>query len=292
MQITLASYNIQYGVGKDERLDLERIVAELGDADIVALQEVETGNPKRGLIDQAEALARLLPHDHSAYGPGFDVLVDAEAAGGRSGVRHRFGNMVLSRWPIASVTNHMLPKLALRGTLHLQRALLETVIATPAGPLRFCSTHLDHVSPMTRMAQVEAMQALMLDAAERGGPWGGASADAIFGAADPAWPRGGVVMGDMNFEADSEEYTLLIGDLSSSTGRRANPAEGLFDAWVLTGHAEDEGLTFIKPGWPSQHLDHCFVTADLVPAVRSMWIDEAAVGSDHQPIFVTLELGG
>ena len=38
----LASYNIQYGKGKDDRFDLDRIVTELGEADLIALQEVET----------------------------------------------------------------------------------------------------------------------------------------------------------------------------------------------------------------------------------------------------------
>ena len=38
------SYNIQYGTGKDGRIDLSRIAAEVGDADVIALQEVDRFN--------------------------------------------------------------------------------------------------------------------------------------------------------------------------------------------------------------------------------------------------------
>lgn len=291
MQIELASYNIQYGVGKDERHDLGRIVAELGDADIIALQEVEVGNPLRDLIDQPVEIARLAGHEHWSYGPGFDLHLSEGVTGGRPGIRQKFGNMILSRWPILSVLNHTLPKIALHGTLHLQRTLIETVIATPAGPLRFCTTHLDHVSPLNRMPQCEALRSIMLDAARRGGPWGGVEPDETgFGEVTPQWPQGGIVMGDMNFVSGAPEYEYLMGDISPMLGRRVLPADGLFDAWTLTGHAEAEGSTFTKGSRPPMRLDHCFVTADFLTSVRSMRIDENAVGSDHQPIFVTLDL--
>lgn len=35
------SYNIQYGIGLDGRLDLPRIASEIEGADIIALQEVK-----------------------------------------------------------------------------------------------------------------------------------------------------------------------------------------------------------------------------------------------------------
>ncbi|UXN57545.1 endonuclease/exonuclease/phosphatase family protein [Phyllobacterium zundukense] len=292
MQIILASYNIQYGVGKDERHDLARIVSDLGDADIIALQEVEIGNPLRDFVDQSAEIAGLLGREFWAYGPGIDLHLNGSVTGGRPGLRHKFGNMVLSRWPIQSVTNHTLPKIGLHGTLHLQRTLLETVIATPVSPLRFCCTHLDHVSPLNRMPQAEALRAIMLDAARRGGPWGGAEPDdAGFPGPLPPWPRGGVIMGDMNFEPDAPEYEHLLGDASPMLRKRVMPADGLFDAWVMTGHGEAEGWTFKRPEKQPMRLDHCFVTEDYVPSLISMRIDQEAAGSDHQPIFVTLDLG-
>jgi len=292
MQITLASYNIQYGVGKDERLDLERIVSELGDADIVALQEVEAGNPAHGFMDQPAELARLLGHVHWSYGAGVDVYLGERVPGGYPGLRRKFGNMILSRWPLLSVVNHTLPKLAVRNATHLQRTAMEVVIETPERPLRLCTSHLDHLSPLTRMPQVVMLRDLLLYAPYRGAPWWGVPGNpAGFGEPGVPWPRGGMLMGDMNFAPDGPEYEYLVGDISPMTGARVSLAEGLLDAWVLTGHGEDEGVTFIRPGRKQERLDHCFVTGDLAPAVLSMRIDDAAVGSDHQPIFVTLDPG-
>jgi endonuclease/exonuclease/phosphatase family metal-dependent hydrolase len=39
--VKLVTYNIQYGLGKDNRYDLARIAREIEDADVIALQEVE-----------------------------------------------------------------------------------------------------------------------------------------------------------------------------------------------------------------------------------------------------------
>ena len=68
----LASYNIQYGKGKDDRFDLDRIVSELGDPDLIALQEVETHTGRSGMVHQAHEIAARLPHMHWVYGPGID----------------------------------------------------------------------------------------------------------------------------------------------------------------------------------------------------------------------------
>ena len=37
----LVSYNIRFGLGLDQKIDLERIANTVKDADIIALQEVE-----------------------------------------------------------------------------------------------------------------------------------------------------------------------------------------------------------------------------------------------------------
>jgi endonuclease/exonuclease/phosphatase family metal-dependent hydrolase len=291
LSITLASYNIQYGTGKDGRLDLDRIAAEIGDADIVALQEVESGNPNRGLIDQPAAFARLLGHPHWSYGAGVDIHLGERVPGGYPGLRQKFGNLILSRWPLLSVLTHALPKLAVRGATHLQRTAIEAVIATPDGPLRLVTAHLDHLSPLTRMPQVAMLRDLVLGAARRGPPWGGVPGNpAGFGDPGIPWPRGAVLIGDMNFSHEGPEYEHMVGDISPMTGERVLPVEGLADAWVLTGHKEADGVTFIRPGRKRERIDHCFVTSDLIPALRAMRIDDAATGSDHQPIFVTLDL--
>ena len=39
--VKLVSYNIRFGLGLDQKIDLERIANTVKDADIIALQEVE-----------------------------------------------------------------------------------------------------------------------------------------------------------------------------------------------------------------------------------------------------------
>lgn len=281
----LASYNIQYGKGKDGRFELDRIVDELGAADLIALQEVETHAVRSGMVHQAEEIATRLPGMQWVYGPGIDLDAATETAPGR---RRQFGNMVLSRWPILSCINHTLPKIALHRAFHLQRTLVECVIDAPGGALRFCSVHLDHVSTDTRIAQVEHMMEVMLRGHERGASAGGPIADDTwFEKPMPPQPMAAIVMGDMNFTADSPEYAGALGDVSSLHGRTIR-AHGLVDAWTLAGHAEGDGDTIQREGRPPRRIDHCFVTTDLANRVEAMTIGEDAVGSDHQPIFVTL----
>lgn len=286
----LASYNIQYGKGKDGRFDIDRIVAELGDPDLIALQEVETYTMRSGMVHQAEEIAARLPHMHWVFGPGID-LDASEIVGGKPVHRRRqFGNMVLSRWPILSVINHTLPKIALHDIFHLQRTLVECVIDAPDHPLRFCSVHLDHVSFDTRKCQVAYMRDVLLRGYERGASAGGLDADADWMDRPlPPQPMTAIVMGDMNFQPHGPEYTMLLGDRSWQ-GQRTLRAHGLADAWVLAGHDEAAGDTIPNPDCGPCRIDHCFVTTDLASAVTAMEIGDAAQGSDHQPIFVTINL--
>ncbi|MEL6170326.1 MAG: endonuclease/exonuclease/phosphatase family protein [Pseudomonadota bacterium] len=286
----LASYNIQYGKGKDAQFDNARIVDELGDPDLIALQEVETFSRRGGMLDQAEDIAARLPHMHWIYGPGIDLDASEIVDGKPQHRRRQFGNMVLSRWPILSSINHTLPKIALRGIFHLQRTLVETVIEAPSGPIRFCSTHLDHVSTDTRMPQVEYMMDIMLRGHERGASAGGAiSAEDWMDKPFPPQPMTAIIMGDMNFTPDSAEYTRVVGDVSGWHGRTIR-AHGLADAWTLAGHEEGEGDTIPREGRPPRRIDHCFVTTDLADRVTEMQIGNDAQGSDHQPIFVTIDI--
>lgn len=286
----LGSYNIQFGRGKDGRFDLDRIVAELGELDLIALQEVETYAARSGDVHQPHEIAARLPQMHWVYGPGIDVDASRIVDGRPVHRRRQFGNMILSRWPILSSISHTLPKVALDGIFHLQRILLETVIDTPQGPLRFCTTHLDHVAPGIRLPQVAMMRDILCRGAERGASWGGMRGDTgWFDRPEPPQPVRAIVMGDMNFTPGGPEYDLLLGDRSQWHGRTTR-ATGLVDAWLQSGHDEAAGDTLPRDGRPAFRIDHCFVTANLRHAVIDMRIDGAAQGSDHQPIFVDLDL--
>lgn len=60
--LTVASYNIKHGQGRDGRVDLERqarLIAQLN-ADVVALQEVDFKTKRSRFVHQAKEMARLL----------------------------------------------------------------------------------------------------------------------------------------------------------------------------------------------------------------------------------------
>ena len=193
--------------------------------------------------------------------------------------------MVLSRWPILSSMNHLLPKMALTNQYHQQRAMIETVIVTDAGPLRFCSVHFDHIGPQTRLPQVHYAMDLLLNASHRGSAWGGKIAGDWYEIPPPPVPERTIVMGDFNFTPDSEEYALLIGDRSERHGRLVQDG-GFTDAWVAAGNDEDEGISFIGTG---VRIDHCVVSSNMAASVKRVWIDMDAQGSDHQPLWVEIE---
>ncbi len=283
------SYNIQYGKGKDDRYDLERIAGEIADADVIALQEVERYWRRSGQREQSGELARHLRGFHWVYGANLDVDADfLDEEGYPVHRRRQFGTMILSRTPILSARNFPLPKFGTLKQHSIQQGALEAVIDTPSGyPLRVYSIHLSHLSPVTRLPQVDAILDIHRRAPGEGGAWCGGHPDPSAGWTEgemPPMPREAVLMGDFNFEPDSEEYAKIVGPLAEGYGR-LNTLEGFVDSWVVAGHREDEGATC-----GSKRIDYIFVSSALQDQIRAAWIDTAAQGSDHQPIGAEIEI--
>ena len=191
----LVSYNIQYGLGKDGRTDLKRIAEEVRGADVIALQEVERHARRTGFADQPAELARHLSEYHFVYGPGLDLDAHVVGADGKPVQRRRqFGNMLLSRTPILSSRNHLLPKYATLKQFCLQRAALEGVIETSLGALRFYSVHLTHLADESRRPQLEALLALHARSPSEGGGWCGTNTEEwTEGLPAPSMPRDAVL---------------------------------------------------------------------------------------------------
>ena len=284
----IVSYNIQFGLGQDDRYDLDRIADEIRDADIIALQEVERFWQRSGMMDEPTLLGELLPDHYWVFGANLDVDASTRDADGPLNNRRRqFGNMIMSRFPIISSRNFPLPKYGAVTQHSIQRGLLEAVIDPGTGPLRFYATHLCHFNSESRLAQVRTMQEVFARAPSEGGAWSGGHPDPSTGWTEgemPPMPREMVLLGDMNFSHQSAEYAALIGPLTSRFGR-ANNIDGLMDAWVLTGHDEGSGTTY--PG--GERIDHCFISSCLRHRAQRAWINEAAKGSDHWPLWVEFD---
>src|SRR5215831_15677067 len=147
----IATYNIHYGVGRDGKLDLERVIQPIRDADIIALQEVEANWERSANTDQPALLRSLLPEHEVAWGPTIDIWKLAPDGAPRHNVRRQFGNMLLSRFPMVSIRNYLFPKYGSVEYLEMQRGALEAVIDGPGGLLRVYSTHLCNLSERQRV---------------------------------------------------------------------------------------------------------------------------------------------
>jgi endonuclease/exonuclease/phosphatase family metal-dependent hydrolase len=154
--VTVTSFNIHHGQGSDGLLDLARIarVIRATGAGVAGLQEVDRHFAARsGWTDQAAELAQRLGC-HLAYGANIDL--DPPAPGKP---RARFGNAVLSRYPIARWDNTHL----VRSPREEQRGLLHAEVDTPGGPLHVYVTHLAASSQRDRIQQARQVVRLVGD---------------------------------------------------------------------------------------------------------------------------------
>jgi endonuclease/exonuclease/phosphatase family metal-dependent hydrolase len=268
----IVTYNIQWGMGRDRRIDLDRIARTVARADVIALQEVERNWREQDFPDQALRLAELLPGYDWVYAPA----VDLHAGPGR---RRQIGNMVLSRSAIESTRTLPLPARPVDGFVNDQQAMVEAVV----DGLRIYNTHLNYLGEDQRFDQAQRLLALIAEAPERGGPVT-APGVASLGPEDewivlpdgklPTMPEPAILLGDFNCVPGSPTY-------------RAVRAAGFADALELAGLGTHRGVTF--PGsTPPLRLDHVFLSPTLSSRFRRGWIDEAADGSDHQPVWLEL----
>jgi endonuclease/exonuclease/phosphatase family metal-dependent hydrolase len=275
----IVTYNIQYSKGKDDQFNLARIVSEIEGADVIALQEVMWNGPGLPDADQLGCIAELFSGYHWVYGPAVDL------DGGAPGVRTQFGNMVLSRWPILASRMLLLPGVETYDRTSIQRCALEAVIAAPSGPIRTYSVHLDHLNPRHRRREVAFLRdAVLADTPTvvSGPPL------ALFDppiASVPDAPEA-VVLGDFNIVSGSAEHDELVGVEDCYEGR-VIVADRLIDTWMATGHPVDSGATW-SDGDLNVKLDYIFVTPGLAERVVSSRIDDDAVGSDHDPVWMEL----
>jgi endonuclease/exonuclease/phosphatase family metal-dependent hydrolase len=123
----LLSWNIHKGIGgRDRRYSLDRIVAviEAENPDLVCLQEVDRLVHRSRFDDQPRLLACAL-RQHAAFQVNVPV--------GRGG----YGNLVLSRWPIAH--RH---RVSLRRGSRKPRGAQLLLVDTPEGPVHVVHAHL------------------------------------------------------------------------------------------------------------------------------------------------------
>jgi endonuclease/exonuclease/phosphatase family metal-dependent hydrolase len=279
--LRIITWNIQWGLGIDGSVDLRRIVDEahaIADFDVLCLQEVSDnfsdlmGN---GGANQFAELARFLPGYTAVEGVALDV---PDGAGGR----RRFGNMILSRLPVAQVLRYTLPWEA-ASTRNMPRLLLEAVVEGPSGPLRVMTTHLEYSADKLRRAQVEGIREAHRTACERvavpreDGP----GTYALFPTSASA-----VLTGDFNMRPDDPVKQRISEPFD-------NEVPPLLDAWQVAHGASPHPTSFRlfdQSDGPSHCCDFMFVTEDLGSRISRVDYNQTTQASDHQPVLLELDL--
>jgi endonuclease/exonuclease/phosphatase family metal-dependent hydrolase len=282
--VKLITWNIQWGRGIDGRVDLERIVGHarsMADFDVICMQEVADnfpgleGNDDR---DQFAELARLLPGHTMAAGFGVDNAGDA-------GRRRRFGNVIFSRYSVASVRRHALPWPADPGKETMSRVAVEATLQAPMGPLRVTTTHLEYYSDVQRRAQVLRLRTLHDEACQRAAHPGAATAE---GGPFDATPQAAsaILAGDFNFPPENPAYAEIQHALAGG-----GPAYR--DAWPLAhGHAPHTPTFCVHSKGYSKTpycCDFVFVSAEAARRVRDVQVDSDTLYSDHQPVLLDFD---
>lgn len=240
---SILTYNVHSGIGTDGKV-LPLRIAEVIDRcnpDIVALQELDSGLDRTQNIDQAHLIAKTLNmsyHFHSSI----------RLAEGK------YGNAVLSRFPLRLVKAGAIPSLPFRARLE-RRGAVWVELGVNDHKIQVVSTHfgLDR-----RERMLQAME--------------------ITG---PQWLRGN----------ECNSPTLLCGDFNTLPGlptyRRITSC--FSDAQRnLKGHRPKATWPSL---FPFMRLDHLFMSSQFkVVEVNVPRTSLTRVASDHLPLFVTLEL--
>ena len=246
------------------------------------------------MVDQVEVLVDAFPGYDYAFGAGVDQATGTVGGDGRP-QRRQFGNLFLSREPIEYTRHHLLPKRASIGPLSIQRSALECAVQLSGTRIRFMNTHLTHLCSETRLPQAQELLRIHEETPYEGLPvcgnievnplddGGDYWADGVMSEEVPAHA---VMLGDFNCTPDTPEYELISGPLSPYGGRVTHPL-GFVDAWVYAGGDPDGGFTSDVKDQPAR-LDYAFVSAGLRECIARCWVDEAAPGSDHQPVWLEL----
>ena len=293
----LITWNTQWCCGLDGRVSVERIVSEahaMADFDVLCLQEIASGfdNMPGQPGDQPAQLQALLP-DYRVF---FGAAVDEFNA---SGQRQRFGNLIATRLPVASVQHHPLPWPADADVPSMPRMCSVVTVQDPGlGAVRVMTTHLAYYSAKQRMAQAQALRELHREACALAAmPPAGEDSNSPF--RSRVHTPHAVLCGDFNLSPQAPEYAVIqepfwpLSHVDKGLTTINNEAVSLQDAWQLAQgdalHAPTFRLYDRTYGPGPVACDFVFVSDALAPHVLTLSVNPTTQASDHQPVLVELD---
>jgi endonuclease/exonuclease/phosphatase family metal-dependent hydrolase len=137
------TFNVKFARRIERAADLLREHEELRGADIVALQEMDG--------EGTERIARALGMDYVYYAAVRHPAHDRD-----------FGNAILSRWPLSDDRKLVLPYLS--RFRDMQRIAVSATAATPLGPVRVYSVHLETLGGIKTVNRQRQAAAIVRDA--------------------------------------------------------------------------------------------------------------------------------
>ena len=148
--IKLMTYNIHYGVGTDDVFNLQRVIDTIKtqNPDIIALNEVDHIMPRTAFQKQDEILENAFGYE-AVYGPNINFGA-------------KYGNMLISKYPILSWTNHRLPR---KGRFAEPRGLIEAKLDVDGQELKVFVTHLS-INRKERKKQMDFIEAYIKTVSE------------------------------------------------------------------------------------------------------------------------------
>ena len=241
--IRIMTYNVHSCVGIDGRHSPKRVARVIGryQPDIVALQELDIGRKRTGEADQPHLIAKeleMLYHFH----PAIEVAEE------------RYGNAVLSRYPLELVRAMKLPKLESRLNLEPRGAVWVTVKVGNVH-VQIITAQLSFYGPECRH-QTEAFI---------GPEW----------LAHPRCAEPVILCGDFNSLPNTNPWRTINGKLRD----------------VQRALEEHRPLATWFGRYPIGRIDHVFVSPGIkVCAIEVPNTKLDKLASDHLPLIVDLEV--
>jgi len=145
--LTVVTFNIHSARAPDGRVAVATIADELAawHPDVVLLQEVDRGRAWSGRVDMPAVIAGRL---HMSWAFGANVVRSAT---------NQYGTAVLSRFPITSWHNTLLPA----PSATQQRGLLHAVLDVDGTELSVYDTHLENTSRTARDQQIRSIMPIL-----------------------------------------------------------------------------------------------------------------------------------
>jgi endonuclease/exonuclease/phosphatase family metal-dependent hydrolase len=235
--ISFMTYNVHSCIGMDKALDPNRIaeVIRKSGAQVIGLQEVENNFGKRSNFENQPKILAAKLGMYVVYGPAMKG--------------EKFGNALLSKYPIIESKNHKLFNMS----DFEQRACIEAGIKTPAGIFKVFVTHIDHSNDEIMVGQLKDISGIT-DSNEKM-----------------------VLLGDFNEQAPPYKQASLLNPLIAKYG------------YVFDIVAMKESTTVVEHNRRFDHIFVSSDIKQNVKSCTVLKNEMTYLASDHFPVMVVLE---